>query len=131
MGDRQRTKYSKETKAAAMAALLAGQGVDQVAMAYTIPAGTVKAWRARLKGTVQVASSVATQTRESIGDLLLEYLRETLVTLTAQAVIFRDPEWVRKQSAEALAILHGVQTDKAIRLLDALNGGTPEVPTPP
>lgn len=128
---RARTKYDPATKAAAMAALLAGQGVTEVAAAYQIPEGTCKSWRARLHGTAQVASGVATKQRTDIGDLLLDYLRETLITLKAQAIIFRDPVWVKQQTAEAMAVLHGVQTDKTIRLLDALNGGEATIPATP
>ena len=36
---------------------------------------------------------------------------------------FGDPEWLKKQSAGELAVLHGVAVDKGIRLLEALEAG--------
>lgn len=113
------TKYSDETKAAAMAALLTGQSVSQVARDYDIPKGTVSAWKTR-GGRVN-----ATQKKE-IGDLILDYLCTNLTTLRAQAEFFRDEKWLARQSAESAAVLHGVMTDKAIRLLEAMAKNAPE-----
>ena len=103
-----------------MAALLAGQGIQEVAKQYKIPEGTIKAWRARAKDASQVAA-VAAGKKEEIGELLLEYLRTNLRTLKAQTVVFSDPLWLAKQDAGEVAVLHGVMTDKAIRLLEALS----------
>lgn len=114
-----RREYSDETKAQVMAALLAGQSVNEVAERYRIPAGTVKSWR-RNSREFHPADP---QKGAEIGDLLLGYLRENLVTLKAQVEHFRDPKWLSRQGASELAVLHGVVTDKAIRLLEALDGG--------
>jgi len=51
--------------------------------------------------------------------ILSRYLAETLETLTAQQLKFRDPEWLQRQTAGEMAVLHGVTVDKAIRLFDA------------
>lgn len=132
-----KTVYSAETKAAAMAALLEGQAISKVASDFRVPSGTVKAWSAGSRllaagaisaavdqvGTQPVASD-ATQKKEEIGRLLLEYLRTNLETLQTQSVIFRDPVWLARQSAEGAAVLHGVLTDKTIRLLEALSAAT-------
>lgn len=109
--------YSEKTKAAVMAALLAGQSVTEISQEYNIPGGTIRSWRARRP---QVVTSGQ---QEEIGELLLDYLRETLTTLKEQARHFRNLEWLEKQNASELAVLHGVQTDKAIRLLEALGKG--------
>ena len=50
------------------------------------------------------------------------YLRELLVTTRAQLKVFRDESWLAKQAASEAAVLHGVLTDKAIRLREALAG---------
>jgi len=109
-----RKVYDPEQKAAVMAALLAGQGVAEVARQYRLPKSTVSRWR-------QEARAAAGRS-EDIGEILLEYLRENLVTLRAQAIHFRDPDWLRQWPAEQLAVLHGVMTDKAVRLLEAMEG---------
>jgi transposase-like protein len=108
------TKYSEETKSAVMAALLAGQSLNQVAKEYNVPRSTLSRWKnsdVPLNGTQ----------KKEIGDLLLDYLRANLETLTAQAEMFKNPEWLKKQTASDAAVLHGVMTDKAIRLLEAMS----------
>lgn len=107
-----------------MAALLEGQGAHKVAADFKLPEGTVKAWRARMKdvdGSAKVAS-VEPQKREEVGELLVQYLHANLATLKSQLLVFGDPVWLMKQDAGEVAVLHGVMTDKAIRLLDALGG---------
>lgn len=113
-----RNSYSDETKAAAMAALLAGQSVGEVAREYKIPRGTVRSWKAKAESG---GETVATQKKEEIGDLLVAYLETNLRTLRAQSEFFADREWLKEQNAQELAILHGVVTDKTVRLLEALN----------
>jgi len=65
-----------------------------------------------------------------LGELIVGYLRENLATLASQARDFRDTEWLKKQPASEAAVLHGVLTDKAIRLLEAL-AVEPEGDRPP
>lgn len=113
-----RRAYSPEEKAAALAALVAGQGLDEVARDYKIPVGTLKAWRHYSEGPVDPELAIAK--RERVGELLMEYLEANLSCLTAQIQVFRDPEWLRKQDAHQAAIIHGVMADKATRLLEAL-----------
>jgi transposase-like protein len=118
MEPKSRSTYSEETKAAAMAALLAGQSVSSVAREYSIPKGTVSGW----KDAAGKVADGATQ-KGDVGDLLMEYLRTNLRALTVQANTFSDPEWLKKQDASQLAVLHGVMTDKAVRLLEAMSAG--------
>lgn len=42
------------------------------------------------------------------------------MTLREQVKVFRDPNWLKQQSASEAAVLHGVIADKQIRLLEAL-----------
>lgn len=114
-----RRQYSDETRGAVMAALLAGQSITSVSKEYNIPKGTVSGWKHRADGVAQSA----TQKREvdpEIGDLLLDYIRASLRTLKTQVEHFGDKTWLANQDADQLAVLHGVQTDKVIRLLEAL-----------
>jgi len=112
-------EYSDQIKAQALAALLAGQAPAHVAATFGIPVGTLKSWKSRQKNGDAVAT-VATEKRERIGELLLEYLVETIETLKAQQQVFRDKDWLLKQSASEAAVLHGVSVDKAVRLLEGL-----------
>lgn len=114
--------YSDETKAAVMAALLAGQSINSVAREYKIPKGTVSDWNRKAHERV---GPEPTQKRE-IGALLLEYLQTNLATLRKQSEVFSDEKWLKRQSASELAVLHGVLADKTIRLLEAVSVGQEE-----
>ena len=94
-----------------MGLLLAGQGVNEVAKEYDLPTTTVSRWRAQ---------ALEAGPRADVGELLTAYLREVLVTLVAQVHVFRDPDWLRAQDASSVGVLHGILTDKAIRLLESL-----------
>lgn len=116
-------KYKDDTKAAVMASLLAGQSVSQVAKEYDIPRGTVAGWSSKLN-SAGIPTVSNTKKNEQIGDLLLEYLVTNLETLKAQAEVFKNPDWLHKQNAADAAVLHGVLTDKAVRLLEALSNAS-------
>lgn len=109
-------KYTSETKAAVLSALYEGQSINKVAKEYKIPKGTVSSWWSR-KGT---AKSATQKKSEEIGEYLLEYLQTNLKTLKVQAEHFQDKKWLSNQDAGELAVLHGVLTDKAVRLLEAM-----------
>jgi transposase-like protein len=115
-------KHSEEVRAQVMASLLAGQGVMEVASQYNLDASVVSRWRSALPDNqLQV---IATKKGERIECLLFEYLTETLVTLKEQAIIARERDYVTKQPAGELAVLHGVMADKAVRLLEAAHRAT-------
>lgn len=105
--------HSEETRAAVMAALLEGQSIGKVAEQYHIPKTTVARWnREGVPGN-------GTQ-KEQIGALVLEFLQESLQTAIEQVQVFRDEKWLKRQDASQVAVLYGVNLDKAIRLLEAL-----------
>lgn len=108
--------HSPELRAQVIAACMAGQGVTEVARQYGIDKGLVSRWN-RLQ-------PAPTKTEVDIGELVHEYLRETLVTLAVQQRHFRDPEWLAQQSASELGVLHGISVDKAVRLLEAAERAT-------
>jgi transposase-like protein len=114
-----RKEYDEATKAAVMASLLAGQSIAEVADEYHINPSTIKSWKSRQLNGESVAT-VATEKKEQIGDLLFDYLLVVLKSLKIQAEHFGDKNWLNRQSADALAVLHGVSVDKAVRLLEAL-----------
>jgi transposase-like protein len=115
------TEYSSETRAAVMAALLTGQSIPAIAREYNVPRGTVYGWKRQVFSVVpDDAASDATQKGE-IGDLLLGYLTSALKTLKIQVEFFSDKQWLAKQDASEVAVLHGVLADKTVRLLEALS----------
>jgi transposase-like protein len=105
--------HSAETRAAVMAALLEGQSLNKVAEQYSVPKTTVARWK---RGGVPANGTQ----KEQIGALVLEFLQESLQTAIEQVQVFRDEKWLKRQDASQVAVLYGVNLDKAIRLLEAL-----------
>jgi transposase-like protein len=101
-----------------MAALLTGQSVSQVAFEFNLGKATVSRWRADLSSNQ--LEQVRTERTETIECLLLDYVATNLKTLKAQSEVAGRPEYVQKQSASELAVLHGVIADKTVRILSAL-----------
>jgi len=112
--------YSAEVKAAAISALLQGQGVTEVATKYKLPLGTVKCWKHRaLTGD---GATVSADEKKQIGDLLIRLVVTQLESAIERAKLFGDRAWLEKQEALGLANLHGVDIDKVVRLLEAFTG---------
>lgn len=109
--------HAPEVKAAVMAALLAGQSVTDVAKEYEIPTNTVKDWKRQVRSENILDGP---EKRDALGELLIEYVRENLITLTAQSRHARNTAWLERQPASELAVLHGVIADKTVRILAAL-----------
>ncbi len=105
--------HPPEVRAQVMASLLAGQGVAEAARAYKIPVQTVSRWK--VEAWREAGRS------EDIGELLLNFLREGLTTLAVQLEHFRDLDWLQQQGASESAVLFGVETDKLVRILEALD----------
>src|SRR5262245_65374413 len=107
--------YSEQTKAAALAALLAGSTFADAARAFGVPIGTLKSWKQRAPAAVDRAAYVdamdaseASTKKAIIGALLLDYGIASLQALIAQQRVFAHEDWLVKQSAGDVAILHGV-----------------------
>jgi len=118
-----RGRYSEEVHAACVAALLAGQDITAVAGEYNVPEPTLRSWkhRARRDG----ADPIVPETdRTEIGQLLIAYMKDVIAAMRKQTVVFGDEEYLRKQPAGELGVVHGILADKTIRLLEALEAGT-------
>ena len=123
-------EHSEETRAAVIAALLAGQSVSAAAREYEVPKGTVSRWKKQSKSFIETGvPSERTQKKDGrIGDLVVSYLEASLQSLRNQVDAFGDKEWLKEQSASELAVLHGVQMDKAARLLELLGASDDTAP---
>ena len=105
--------YGEETKAAAMAALLAGGRVRQVARDFGVPEGTVKSWRHRLKN-----GRVATLKKGAFGDLLARHLEALLRSLIEQSGHLSDPDVLRGMRAGEAGVYFGILFDRTMRMLE-------------
>jgi transposase-like protein len=112
--------HSPEVKAAVIAALLAGQSVSQVAKAHKLPKGTVSNWKNRKAEGVRSVPGDETQ-KESIDDLIVTLVRESLKGLIAGARVAQDDVWMKRQTAAELGTFLGILNDKTARMLEAIS----------
>ena len=69
--------------------------------------------------------------KKPLDQLIAEMMNQYAVALHAQSVVAADPNYIRRQKAEQLAILHGVMADKFIRILEAAEAAKPIEPEAP
>lgn len=112
----ERRDYDEQTRAAVMAALLAGQSVNSVAKEYKIPQSTVSTWKAQSPAV----DNIGYKKRERIGDLIVDNLEAALETTRAILDVVKEKEWLRKQPATEIGVLYGIISDKTYRILEAL-----------
>lgn len=107
-----------------MSALLAGQGVNEVARQYHLHPSTVSRIKAKLQpGELQ---QVAIEKREGMADLITGCLQESLRAMNAIAKQAQDAGYTSGQAANELAVLYGVIADKTIRIFEAAQSGEPD-----
>ena len=109
-------RHSDDLKAKVIAALIAGQHVMEIAKAYQIGEGTVRNWK---RGLPREQLTQLTQPPRDFGDLVGDYLTALLKTLKAQADHVRKPEFLAKQSAADIAVLHETFAGKGLAILAA------------
>jgi transposase-like protein len=132
-----KTKVSPDIKAAALAALHAGEQPAVVADRYGINPNTVKSWSRRLADAPDIAPvapdiapvapkpiarpSVEAQQRQ-IGSLILDLLAAKLEASEAIAKAACDPDWLKQQPASELAALGQWLDSTAFAIGDRLAG---------
>jgi hypothetical protein len=108
-------RIPESLEAGIKAALVLGDPPCEVAESYKVSLSTVYKYGKRLPAGVMDNARY-----ERVGDLVYTYLTEGLKTLETQCRQFRDPEWLKAQSADSVARLHGILADKIIRILSAI-----------
>lgn len=107
------------TRAAVMGALLEGQGVSQIARDLKLAKSTVS----RIKNQIlpEQLEQVGTEKRDKITALIEAHLETSLTCANELAKkAATNQKWFFKQSAGEIAVLYGVLSDKAIRILEAI-----------
>jgi len=120
-------QHSPEFKAKVLAAIAAGTSVLQASREFGVAPGTIRMWRS----AAGITPVVNAEKKRDLGVQIGDYLSTGLETLTAQLRVFGDPNWIKEQPAGELAILHGVISDKLVRVLAGLERaeeGDREVP---
>ena len=115
-------RYPIQTRAAVVASLLSGQSPEEVSELHKVPVGTVRDWwrQAGLSDESPSSADIEPVKKREIGALVADYLQETMTTLVVQVRHCRNPEWLARQDAHQLGTLHGILSDKSVRLLAAL-----------
>ena len=112
-----RTDHPAEVKAAVIAALLAGQGVNEIAREYKLDHSVISHWKASL--SPETRTEINQKKGEHLDNLVYDCLTKTLATLSAIAVNAAKDSYIEKQPANELAVLYGVMADKTVRILEA------------
>lgn len=112
-------RINDETRAAIMAALMSGQGVEKVASEYGVATGTVSNLKKLALPFLQENEATLKQKRDISGSVL-DVLQSQLNALQSIAIEISRPEYLQKQDASEVAVLYGVIADKAFRIASAL-----------
>lgn len=112
-----RTEHPAEVRAAVTAALLAGQGVSELARQYKLDHSVISKWKASL--SPETITEIHRKKGERIDNLVFECLCTTLEALRAIAANAAKDSYIQKQPANELAVLYGVMADKTVRILEA------------
>lgn len=110
-----RKNYPATVIAQAIALLMSGETVQQVADKLNIPKQTISDWKQRIP---QDSGQIRTK-KEVIADLVGQNIEAILRANLAQLVAATDEAYLRRQPAGELAILYGTICDKGFRFLDA------------
>jgi transposase-like protein len=112
--------HSPELRAAVIAELLSGSGVNETARKHSIHASIVSRWKREIPAETLQQVEIAKESR--IDGLLEDYLVANLGALRVQAEYFADETFIRSQTAAQLLAIHGHLLTKAIRLFEAQAG---------
>lgn len=114
-----------EVKAKAVAEVVAGRPVREVAREFGVDAGALTRWRQQV-----VANPLPTQyarTREAMIGQVFDTIYESLDGVRAIARLTADSEWIRRQDAGQLAQLAGQLYDRSTRMLHGLRPAVEDV----
>lgn len=110
-------KHSDEKRAEALAALLEGQGVTEVAKKYNLPKSTVTDIKRSIDS--EEFARVRSKKEDSLAELIEGHLSASLQAAANIARQTQNESWLTKQDADKLGVFYGIITDKAVRILEA------------
>ena len=125
--------HPDELRAQAVAAVLAGAAMAEVARQHGISKGTLGNWLAAHNAAVGTVGTDNARDPETLGDLIFDLITTHVTTIQAQLQAAASPSWLEKQSAAELAQLVAVERDTTLRLLAGLrpvDDGRASLPEP-
>ena len=111
-------KHSDKLKAQVTAALLLGASVTEVARRFSLPQQTVSTYKAEIPP--EKFGELRSKKGKQRDNLLYDSLTASLESMARQAEAVGSAEYLEKQSAKGLALLHGVMADTSIYLFELL-----------
>jgi transposase-like protein len=112
-----RREISDEIKSKVIAELLTGGAVNATAKKYSLSPATVSRLRSGL-GT-QTLKQIETEKQEEIGDLLLILVSSNVYDMKRISHAASEPEYIKKQGAEAVAEIYRALADTTLSILEA------------
>lgn len=103
-------------RAVVISALMAGQGVSEVAASFNISKATVSRLKKEIDSTT--LEHIETVKKEKLIDLVESHLIASLRAAIQLAEQANDANWRSKQPASEIAVFYGVLSDKSIRLIE-------------
>lgn len=118
MAKGQGKRIPDEKRAAVIAALLAGQGMNEIAAKYQVSQPTV----ARLKKLIPVEelNKVVDKKNIDLAAKIGQFLDASFEAMLNVLAVTKDNAWLSKQPASELATFNGVTADKVFRILEAI-----------
>lgn len=108
--------HGPEVRAVVISALMAGQGVSEVAASFNISKATVSRLKKEIDSTT--LEHIETVKKEKLIDLVESHLIASLRAAIQLAEQANDVNWRSKQPASEIAVFYGVLSDKSIRLIE-------------
>jgi len=116
--------FKPEIKASIIQRMKDGEDVSSLAREFRILPSTIRNW---LKAEqLDLNGMRGRENGQVLDEAIFDYVVTALECLTIQAQVFSDESYLKTQSAESNAVLHGVVADKAIRILEATSAVAPE-----
>jgi len=112
-------EHPAELRAQAVAAVLAGQALADVARRLGIAKGTLGTWLAQ-DDVLRTLRTPDAHNEPDLGDLIYGLITDHISAISAQLQAASRPEWLREQSAAELGQLLGAERDTLLRLLAGL-----------
>ena len=109
------TTYTPEVKAQVIAAYQSGEAKKAISRRLGVPLTTVRQWLA------QIAPVAAPENKSWLDEQVWGLIADTINGLRAIARQAQDPGWLQQQHAHDLGVFAGVQSDKLVRILGALD----------
>ncbi len=113
-------KTPPEVQAEIIAALLTGQFQTDEQVAKATGVSKVTVCRIRKHIPEEYLKQLELLKKDWLGELVGEYLEESLRSLIRIDQVTRSEEWLCQQDAASLATFYGVKADKAYRLMEAI-----------